>query len=64
MSTPYDSVLRLYRSEGELLDYNDNYGDSPPSRVFREASRSGNYYVEVGSWDDDTGSYTMTISAG
>ena len=59
-----DSVLALLNPDGWELAYNDDYGDSPASRVLWEAPASGDYYlvVEASGFDADVGTYTLTVS--
>ena len=63
LGTLEDSNLTLLDSNGDFLIDNDDYGDSLASRVIWVAPVSGDYYIEVSSWDDDdSGSYTLTVS--
>ena len=61
LETLGDSVVTLYNSDEWELAFNDDYSGSSASRIFWEAPSSGSYYVEVASWGDGTGSYTLTI---
>ena len=64
LGTLPDSYLELLDSDDWRLASNDDYGDSPASRIVWEAPASGDYYLAV----DDTGfgaqvgSYTLTVS--
>ena len=63
LGTLEDSNLTLLDSNGDFLIDNDDYGDSYASRVIWLAPVSGDYYIEVSSWDDDdSGSYTLTVA--
>ena len=58
-----DSVLVLLGPDGWELAYNDDYGDSPASRVLWEAPASGDYYLVVeANGSADVGNYTLTVS--
>jgi len=63
LGTLDDSVLAVYDTDEWQLAYNDDHGGSWASRVFWKAPSSGSYYVEVASWGDGTGSYTLTVAA-
>ena len=71
LGTLPDSDVRLYDAYGERMAYNDDYGDSPESRIVWKAPSSGSYYVDVGGPLPDryhlvggngTGSYTLTVA--
>ena len=62
LGTLPDSVLVLLGPDGLELTFNDDYGDSPASRIVWEAPASGDYYLEVRGFSSDSGSYTLTIS--
>ncbi len=62
LGTLQDSVLDLYDADGIWLDGNDDYGDSTASRLIWLAPSTGTYYVEVTSFGDGTGTYTLTIA--
>lgn len=65
LGTLDDSTVELQDSDGWLLEYNDDFGDSLGSRIVWNAPESGDYYVHVGSGfgsDDYRGTYTLTIS--
>ena len=63
LGTLSDSVVALYDADNTQLAFNDDYEDSSGSRIFWEAPNTGSYYVEVTSYGDGTGSYTLTIAA-
>ena len=63
LGTLDDSVVTLYDSDERELASNDDYDGSLASRIFWLAPNSGTYYVEVGSYGDGTGSYTLTVGA-
>ena len=56
-----DSLVEIGDSDGEQLAENDNYGDSPASRIFWEAPADGGYYAATGGYG--AGSYILTVSA-
>ncbi|MYB45996.1 MAG: hypothetical protein F4X74_13820 [Acidimicrobiia bacterium] len=70
LGTLADSVVALYDADEWELAYNDDYEGSLASRIVWEAPSSGSYYIDVyssgdgtiSSLDDDTGSYTLTIT--
>ena len=60
-----DSEVVLLDADDWWLANNDDFGDSPASRIVWYAESSGNYYVAVNaSWGSDTGtgSYTLTVA--
>lgn len=61
LGTLADSLAVLFDADARELTYNDDYEGSSASRIVWEAPSSGSYYIAVGSRDDDTGSYTLTI---
>ena len=63
LGTLEDSVATLYDSEAAPVEYNDDHGGTSASRILWVAPSSGSYYVEVASWGDGTGSYTLTVAA-
>ncbi len=62
-ATPLDSVLRLYDTAGRLIAYNDDAGDSIDSELTFTASYTGVHYVSAGAFEDETGSYSLQVSA-
>ena len=62
LGTLWDSVLGLFDSDSELLEFDDDGGESFGSRITWTAAESGTYYAAVSGWGD-TGSYTLTITA-
>ena len=62
LGTLDDSVLVLLGPDGLELTFNDDYGDSPASRIFWEAPASGDYYLLVRGFASGSGSYTLTVS--
>ena len=62
LGTLDDSVLVLLGPDGLELTFNDDYGDSPASRIFWEAPASGDYYLVVRGFASGSGSYTLTVS--
>ncbi|MBN1396302.1 MAG: S8 family serine peptidase [Pirellulales bacterium] len=59
-----DSTLRLYDRDGAtLLRYNDDYGGSLASQITWTASRSGTYYIAVGSYANRyAGTYVLSAA--
>ena len=62
LGTLDDSVVALLNANGWTEDENDDYGDSTASRIIWEAPSSGDYFIGVGAWHSDTGTYTLTIT--
>ena len=63
LGTLTDSTLGLYDSNGEELDWNDDYGDSAGSRIEWTAPATGEYFLAVEGFDvDATGTYTLTVT--
>ncbi len=57
-----DSVLTLYDADGSELAFNDDAAGTLASLIIWTAPESGNYYVEVASFDFfTTGSYTLSV---
>ncbi|MXY78923.1 MAG: hypothetical protein F4Y94_04355 [Chloroflexi bacterium] len=54
--------LTLHDAGGSQLDYNDDHADTYASRIEWQAPESGDYYVAVGGFGGETGSYTLTIT--
>ena len=63
LGTLGDSVVAVHDAHETGLAFNDDYSGSLASRVFWAAPNSGTYYVEVASWGEGTGSYTLTVVA-
>ncbi|HZZ69536.1 MAG TPA: NF038122 family metalloprotease [Phenylobacterium sp.] len=61
-----DSVLRLHDATGAQIAINDDVNrDDFDSGLVLHPTASGTYYVEVGSFDDQTsGTYTVSVTAG
>jgi Ca2+-binding RTX toxin-like protein len=61
-----DSVLRLHDATGAQIAINDDVNrDDFDSGLVVHPTASGTYYVEVGSFDDETsGTYTVSVNAG
>ena len=62
LDTLDDSVLTIYDAEGLEVEFNDDYGDGNASRIIWEAPATGAYYVEVSGYDEETGSYILTVA--
>ena len=61
LGTLTDSTVVLYDANGVLVAYNDDYENTPASRIVWNAPTSGSYYLEASSYDTGTGTYTLTI---
>ena len=64
LGTLEDSVVLLLNSFGWDMEYNEDYGDTPASRIDWEAPDSGDYYIVVLSqWGSETstGTYILTV---
>ena len=60
LGTLPDSVVTLYHVDGSELAANDDYQDSPASRILWTAPSTGSYYIKVSSWyPEGTGTYTL-----
>ena len=60
-----DTVIEgIYDSNGNYIDgtYNDDYGFSLDSQITFTPTEDGIYYIEVGGFDSDTGSYSLTVT--
>lgn len=55
-----DSVLRLYRPDGQLLASNDDGGVSFGSRIAWTARETGTHFAEVTGFGSLTGTYQLT----
>ena len=62
LGTLPDSWVRLLDSEGRELAYNDDFGDSWASRILWVSPASGDYYLAVGDYEGDLGTYTLTVA--
>ena len=63
LGTLSDSVETLYDADQTPLVENDDANDdSLAPRISWTAPSSGDYYVAVSGYDDDTGSYTLTVA--
>ena len=62
LGTLADSVATLYDADELPLASNDDHADSAASRITWGATSAGAYYVEVTSFDENTGSYTLTVT--
>ena len=51
----------LRHPDGTFLTDSGNIDDTSVPRIYWEARDSGNLYVEIAGWLDDTGTYTLTI---
>lgn len=56
-----DSVLRLYRPDGQVLASNDDGGVSFGSRIAWTARESGTHFAEVTGFGSSTGTYQLTV---
>ena len=60
-----DTVIEgIYDSDGNLIPgtYNDDYGFSLDSQETFTPTSDGTYYIEVGGFDSDTGSYSLSVT--
>ena len=67
VDTLQDSVLTLSDAAGWELARDDDGGEGLGSRLYWEAPAAGRYTVAVASspfWEDRTGAYTLTVTAG
>ena len=62
LKTLSDSWLALYDAGYEEQAYNDDYEDTMASQIIWEAPDSGEYYIAVGGYEYETGSYTLTLT--
>ena len=62
LGTLSDSRAALVDADGELLWFNDDYGETYASRIYWKAETSGRHYVEVASWGESTGSYSVSAT--
>ena len=62
VSTDFDTLLRVISPSGELVDEDDDGGAGLNSRIERIAAYTGEYVVEVVSWDDAIGDYTLRLT--
>lgn len=62
----WDTIIRIYNQSGELIGENDDAGtDIRTSRLEVALPDSGNYRIEVSSYNNQSGgSYVLTISQG
>jgi hypothetical protein len=64
LGTLGDSVLWLYDSDGVTeLDFNDD-ADGLESRIGWTATSNGTFYLAVGGFDSEVGTYTLQVSLG
>ena len=63
LGTLRDTQVTLYDAEETVLGFNYYNENSSFSEIVWVAPNSGRYYIEVGSWDGDTGTYTLNIDA-
>lgn len=64
-SGEYDTYLYLYDTNGELVAYNDDYGDGSNSLIAYVLLEAGSYTVEVSSYaENETGQYRITLTNG
>ena len=63
LATLPDSVATLYDPDGAQLEHSDDHADTTASRIYWQALNSGNYYVAVEGWSDNTGAYTVSVVA-
>ena len=56
-----DPVMTLYDSSDNLIRYNDD-NDNFNSRIIYPATASGSYYLSAGDADEDSGTYTLSVT--
>ena len=56
-----DPVMGLYDSSDNLIRYNDD-NDNFNSRIIYPATASGSYYLSAGDADEDSGTYTLSVT--
>ena len=57
-----DPMLYLLDGDGEVITMDDDGGVDYNSRIVFTPEDSGTYYLSAESWDDLTGTYTLTVS--
>ena len=62
VSTDFNTLLRVIAPSGELVDEDDDGGTGLNSRIERIAAYTGEYVVEVVSWDNAMGDYTLQLT--
>ena len=64
-SADFDTYLSLYNSNGTELSYNDEGGcGTHESRIIYRPTESGNMYLIVRGYNNDTGNYTLSYKKG
>ena len=62
LGTLPDSVLTLYDASGAYIDYDDDGGVGYASRLFWNATTTGDVYVEVGAYSSlQTGTFQLSV---
>jgi len=66
VTSDFDSYLELYDSDGDLIDYSDDYSESDlDARLFYTATSTGSYYFEVhgfGYYSSEYGPYSISVT--
>ena len=62
LGTLADSKAAVFDAEGWELAFNDDFGDTPGSRIFWRPEADATLYVGVAGFGADVGSYTLTVS--
>jgi Ca2+-binding RTX toxin-like protein len=58
-----DPFVRVFDSQGHLLDFDNNGGQGNDAQLYIEAQASGNYYIEASSNKDRAmGSYQVSVA--
>ncbi len=60
--TLIDPILYLHDADGEVIDMDDDGGEEYNSRIVFTPEEDGTYYLDAGSYGDNTGTYTLTAS--
>lgn len=64
-SDQFDAFLFLFGPDGELVAYNDDFGNSTNSFVSYQLPADGDYTIEVTSYSEgESGEYRITFQAG
>ena len=63
LGTLPDSTAALYDDNSFELAFNDDYNETTASLISWQAEYTGDHYIAVESYDDRTGTYTLTVTA-
>ena len=66
VTSNFDSYLELYNSDGDWIDYSDDYSDLDlDARLVYTATSTGSYYFEVHAWEynsSENGPYSISVT--